>query len=197
MKRRLFVSLLFSWLCLVFVGTQAFAGTVYGVLQRDNDSFYLDTTQGVYTISSHVPSVWRVLRKLRNNDMVIGTGSLRGNELKLSQVDFVGLSELLGLWQSEKADLFEFTNFDTLNLYFFKFFFNSGPQKEELTYSIAPSNGPKWRIFFSGERGVQIGTLEVEDDTLILEIENQTSSLHFDPERDRKSVVYRLKRVVD
>lgn len=115
------------------------------------------------------------LSKLRDGDFIIGSGTLNASEktVLLEAIESVGLQEILGIWRADNRDVFEFRDFNRLNLYrptANPSHMISLAKIHELSYVLAPERGDSYSIFLSDDRSVQVGTLKVRDKNILLSV---------------------------
>ncbi len=131
------------------------------IIVSDNENIYLIRKNFKLKVTTKDPQIAQVFKKLKNNDYISVEGEVISTDLVVSSITFVGLKELLGLWQSQHGTCFYFTNYTQ-----FKTFtpqLNSGcslkmistiNQEETLLdykYVITPSKD-RWNIVISKEQ---------------------------------------------
>lgn len=113
------------------------------------------------------------LCRFRTGDWVSvqGTISADKKKIKIDMVDRVGLQELLGAWRSSRWEIFEFADYDRLNLYIPK----SGgsgsisiSRLRSLKYVVTPDQNNRYSIFISDDSDVKMGFLQIGDNQLTL-----------------------------
>lgn len=147
--------------CLLSFST-GLAGTVSGLLIQAPDRLYFIPGAGGarYVVRATRTETLESLKKLKNLDFFQGQGELTDRELLLDSIDFVGLHRLLGAWASNDG-LMNFHDYSQVTIY--HSFIDSNAQKLSLQYSIAPSSGKDWRIFFTDSNSVAAGSLILTD----------------------------------
>lgn len=170
-------------LLLIFITVSAetaFADVIRGTLSRSaqGSDIYLtlkDTTETL-RISPGSPQLASELARLSNGDTVTGSGWIRLDEqgqrfIRLDAIESVGLQEVLGVWKSDRWEVFEFQNFSRLNLYV-PTQNDSRPmtlaKTREFTYILAPERGSTYSIFLSDNTSIHVGSLEVSSRQLNL-----------------------------
>lgn len=165
----LFVATLVS-VFLVLAPAPAFAETVRGFVHTDAStkdiSLLIRTAHEPYRVVASLPSVLAGLRNLKDGDFIIGSGTVKTTEklVVLDSLESVGLQELLGVWRTAEWQVFEFRDFNRLNLY------KATPETyrpvglsklREYAYVLAPEQGDRYSIFLSDDQSVHVGSLEV------------------------------------
>lgn len=148
----------------LLMSVSALAGTVSGFLIQTPEHTYftlsLQANATRFEVRATRMETIESLKKLKNQDFFQGQGELTDKELILDSVDFVGLARLLGAWASPDG-LMNFQTFSQVTIY--HSFLNNKNQKVSLQYSIAPSSGTNWRIFFTDSSSVLAGSLSLTD----------------------------------
>lgn len=114
------------------------------------------------------PEIVSYLRGLSTGDSISGSGrfSNDGKRVYLDSLDRVGLQELLGAWRAPTREIFEFKNYDTLNVYV-PTVNNEGDislaQTRSLKYVLTPEKGNRFSIFMSDKSGyVRLGFIHFQ-----------------------------------
>ena len=151
-------------LFLVLFSTQAIARPISGFVSVEGSQTYFieHGTTPKYAIKPNKLEVIESLKKLGSFDFFQGQGELINGELLLDSIDFVGLRSLIGLWSVDRQSLFDFQDFQKVIIY--KSFFNLMTPRAQLHYSIAPSAGTDWKIFFTDENSVILASLILSND---------------------------------
>jgi hypothetical protein len=156
----------------VLFSSFAFARPISGFVSIESGKTYFieHGTTPRYPIKPNKPEVTESLKKLGSFDFFQGQGELINGELHLDLIDFVGLRSLLGLWSVDRQSLFDFKDFQKVIIY--KSFFNLMTPRAQLQYSIAPSAGTDWKIFFTNEKSVILASLTLSRDHATLRFYN-------------------------
>lgn len=130
----------------------------------------LDTKN--YSISFSNEEIQSELNRLHNGDLIIGQGERNEalNHLEILSIDYVGLTNLLGVWLGENI-IFKFKNFNE----FTRYEFDSKKSKKYSfsiwNYSLSPIEDG-WALFFSDESITNLARLALKNDRAILDIIN-------------------------
>lgn len=157
----LFLTATFCLLTCAALGQES----IEGFVSRDSRglTFITNNPTQSFQLKAGTPVVNQQLRKLGNLDAIRGTGRILGGKtLILETIDFVGLHRILGAWASSKY-LFNFKTFAEVTLYQTTPRLNSilTPGLGELKYTITPSEGDTWKVFFSSPNKVILATLKM------------------------------------
>jgi len=145
---------------LILTSVSSFAVQTFSgyIVQRGNQRSLKSGNQQ-YALVADNNDVRAQLFKLRNKDFISGIGStLSSNTVRLETIDFVGLSNFLGLWMSPMG-LFQVTDFSSLSLYKS----SSGSTKAALNYSITPNDGASWGLFLTDANQIYFSNLTVTE----------------------------------
>lgn len=144
------------------------AASISGLVKKQNESYYFLKTESStpILIRPTKSEVINSLKKLSNFDFFQGQGSEINGILALDSVDFVGLQSLLGVWSGNESSVFEFKSFQKLVTY--KQFLNFLIPSEKIDYSIAPSSGADWKIFFTNIDSVLLASLTISKKRAVL-----------------------------
>lgn len=145
---------------LILTSVSSFAvETFSGYIVQNGNQRMLKSYNQMYTLVAVNSDVKSQLYKLRNKDFISGIGSSLGsNVVRLETIDFVGLSNFLGLWMSPMG-LFQVTDFSSLSLYKS----TSGSSKSALNYSITPADGASWGMFLTDADQIYFSNLTVTE----------------------------------
>lgn len=178
---------IFAFFVFVFLGlagTKSIAAermALDGYVRMTGENIFFVESQSVkvYKLKAYTSSAEEVLSRLKNFDHITGSARLVDDTLLLESVEFVGLRRLIGYWQSPKVAVI-FENFHDVA-------FKMPSSKSEYKYAVSPSEGNSWRVFFSDQSSVTLGSLTVS--------ENKASIELYDPETGETSQQYDLKKV--
>jgi hypothetical protein len=130
-----------------------------GYIVQNGNQRSLKSGNQQYALVTNNSDVRTQLNKLRNKDFISGIGStLSSTAVRLETIDFVGLSDFLGLWVSPMG-LFQVTDFSSLSLYKS----SSSSTKSALNYSITPSDGASWGLFLTDANRIYFSNLTVTE----------------------------------
>lgn len=134
---------------------------------------------GLFTLRGDSQVLAAHLLKLKPGDVVIGNASVdwTNQRATLHALDTVGLKDVIGLWRTAKSHLFEFRDFQNLNFYVLtdspSSTWHSTAPARRFQYTLAPDLGkPTWSIFMADRISVQIGSLRIQQNRMILTIYN-------------------------
>ena len=146
----------------------------------DGKIFFVDSESlQSFKLKAFTASADAVLIQLKNFDHLTGVATRVDDTLLLESVEFVGLRRLLGYWQSPKVAVV-FQNFVDVE-------FKLPYSKSDYKYAISPSGGNSWKVFFSDQSSVILGTLSVSETKASIEL--------YDPETGETSQYIDLKKV--
>jgi hypothetical protein len=169
--------LLLPWLLTILLLPQLVGAniSISGYIQRDKDRKFwmvLEPTRVAHKIRSDGPT-HQHLDRLENGDFIYGHGTIDplSQEIRIDNIDSVGLKNLLGHWVTWSG-----SNKIPQRRYFFSDFSkvaissddpnDSFPAKEigEYRYTVAPSKeNNEWTIFFANETSVAVGALRLSE----------------------------------
>jgi hypothetical protein len=133
------------------------------------------------------------LAKLNTGDLLSATGTLtQKSHMIVDSIDFVGLKKLLGLWKSEES-VFNFKDFSTVQFYSL-----SDPDPQDaypsnkiklynFKYSLGPSSGDTWKLFFTDDRSVILTSIEFQ--------KNSAKLMVFDSETGEERGTINLQKI--
>ena len=110
------------------------------------------------------PNIENMLSKLKVNDFITfeGARSSTTNTIRIESINYVGLNDLLGLWQGDDTYCYNFVSFTELWIYF-----RTGTECSTraidgrvYAYTINPSD-PDWIILLSDNQASYIGDVIV------------------------------------
>ena len=149
-------------LCILFVAPiQAASLNGFVTLVRDQYTYIDPQTNRRFTIKPTKVDTQESLKKLKNLDFFQGQGDFSGDDLLLDTIDFVGLRRLLGLWTADSSAIMDFQNYSKVVVYRSPIL--PSTSKSLLQYSIAPSSGTDWKIFFTDDKDVLLASLVLQD----------------------------------
>lgn len=135
----------------------------YLVLESDPYRFIEVDTLKSYKLRISTDIAKQAVAKLKNFDGISGVAVLYDEEtLLLESVEFVGLRRLLGKWKSP-TEVFQFVDYNRLQV-------KTGPKKVEMTYALSPGFGNSWRLFFTDENSVTLGSLEIQNENAEIQL---------------------------
>ncbi len=129
--------------------------------------------------------ILKCLRRLRPADLVTVQGTVNAlrQVLTIDSIDRLGLQELLGAWNSERWEIFEFKTFSQLELYIPSVAdTNNGKGKprrdrhpfaghtRSLRYAITPDPDEMFSIFMTDNDDVRMGFLKVMPNKLVITV---------------------------
>jgi hypothetical protein len=127
-------------------------------------------------------NVLKCLRRLRPLDLVIVQGSINSlrQVLTVDSIDRIGLQELLGAWNSDRWEIFEFKTFSLLDLYIPSISSGGNGGRHSLTgharsfrYAITPEPDDVFSIFMTDDSDVRMGFLKVLPNKLVITVLDQ------------------------
>lgn len=151
---------------IVFCAGLAQAEPIIGKLRNYSPERPLElvllNSKKVVTIEAR-PEIISYLRNLTTGDSISGNGRISndGKKVYLDSLDRVGLQEILGAWRATSREIFEFKNYDTLNIYVPTVNHDgdiSLAQTRSLKYVLTPEKESRFSIFMSDKTGyVRLG----------------------------------------
>ncbi len=123
-----------------------------------------------YSLTFANQTVENMFGKLKINDFVTfeGARSSATNTIRVESVNYVGLTDLIGVWQGDDNYCYNFNSFTELWIYF-----RTGPgcghqtfESRIYAYTVNPSD-PDWIILLSDNQSSYIADLVVEDEKSI------------------------------
>ena len=135
----------------------------------------LKTSPDAYKVSSSRPDILKSLATLHDGDYVITTGDLDAatHTLDVEAIESVGLQALLGIWRTQAWQVFEFRDFNRLNLYSST---QSPPSSlgleklREFSYVLAPDSKNGFSILLSDDKAVHVGSLVLTDSSVHIQL---------------------------
>jgi len=163
-------------LCALFVSALAHADSISGFLSIEGDKYiFVDIDKGLrHQIVATKVETQDSLKKLKNLDYFQGQGEISGDQILLDSIDFVGLRRLLGLW-SDDSTIVDFRDYSQVAIYRSHWFSDTSAETSLVQYSIAPSNGSDWKIFFTDAANVVLASLLLHDAKATLHFYDLTS----------------------
>jgi len=115
------------------------------------------------------------LSSLHDGDYVILTGNVNqaNHTIEIEAIESVGLQALLGIWRTQQWQVFEFRDFNRLNLYGSTMTPPSpvGLEKlREFSYILAPNSDNKFTIILTDDKEVHAGVIELADKSVHLQL---------------------------
>lgn len=161
MNLKFVILFLFTSFC---TSLPAFADDFSGIITKIHQgkksksiTFVDHQTQMHLTLEYSSDEIEQQVSKLRLNDFISFDGELEADENKVTvhAIDYVGISNLIGLWLGDDQSCYEFLSFTELNI------FNQSKsgchpslaktQRKSLTYTINPSSSSDWFALFSDD----------------------------------------------
>lgn len=143
---------------LMILGLSSQAASLQGlVFISGNQYFFSDAdTHTSYLLKPTNKEAQEALGKLKSLDTFSGRGIFGpGNTVYLESVDFVSLRRLLGVWRDPSV-VVNFVDYSRVN-----FYIKGDRHTDEYSYAVAPAEGDNWRIFFSDQASVVLGSLTI------------------------------------
>lgn len=149
--------------------------TITGIVQSTPTGYYLVNSDNTAMHSLHPGNqqVIETLKRLKSSDFISGSGDFINGRYVLENLDFVGLSELIGTWISDNGNWLKVNSFSKLSLY--TLIDTRVALKTNLNYSIAPDSGNAWKVFLSDEKEVILATLILDQKQAVLKIYSSDS----------------------
>ena len=115
------------------------------------------------------------LSSLHDGDYVIMTGNVdqANHTIEIEAIESVGLQALLGIWRTQQWQVFEFRDFNRLNLYGSTMTPPSpvGLEKlREFSYILAPNSDNKFTIILTDDKDVHAGVIELAEKSVHLQL---------------------------
>ncbi len=156
----------------------ASAETLVGTLRNNGGEkpleFVLSNTTDILVIEART-SLLADLRRLKTGDLITAQGSVLSETKKvhLESIDSLGIQQLLGTWKSDRYEIFEFKDFNQLNLYIPTYKAEGGisfSQTHSLSYVVTPAEGDGFSIFITDDSEVKLAFLELQKNKLNLTV---------------------------
>jgi hypothetical protein len=155
------------------------AESIRGVLLKRGGS---GGTNDLYLVSKSWPQPLKIvvstptlnvdLGNLKDGDFLVARGLASPSEgtVRVDAIESLGLRELLGSWRTDRWEVYEFRDFNRMNLYV-PTRANNGQRvplsmAREFNYVLAPEQGARYSIFLSDDRTVTVGTIEVQENKI-------------------------------
>lgn len=146
---------------------KAFSMLYSGVITKSSSNHYRIKESRInksYDLIFTDPNIEIMLSKLKLNDYITfeGARSSTTNKIRVNSINYVGLKDLLGIWQGDDTYCYNFTSFTELWIYF-----RTSPEcavrptdGRVYAYTINPSD-PDWVILLSDNKANYIGDVIV------------------------------------
>lgn len=137
---------------------------VAGYFINEKSKSFLVTTHGKMPIHAVTAESKQVLNRLISTDFIYGSGEIINNEVFLTNIDIVGLRNLLGLWTSSRhlIDL-EFLNFTHVAFHNQDIQTSRNQKPKLLNYVVTPgADSNTWRVLFADENSVRLASLSLD-----------------------------------
>ncbi len=136
----------------------------YLVLESDPYRFIEADTLKSYKLRAATDVAKKAIMKLNNFDGITGVATLYDDQtLLLESVEFVGLRRLLGKWKAEK-EIYQFVDYNRLQVS------SATDKKTNMSYALSPGVGDSWRLFFTDDQSVTLGSLEIQNEKAQIQI---------------------------
>lgn len=159
----------------LFFSSPLMAVTIVGLVHSTPSGYYLiDNENGIQRkLHPGNQQVIDTLARLKSADFISGNGDFINGEYVLENLDFVGLSELIGTWVSPHGSWMKFNSFSNLSVYTLTE--ERVAHRANLHYSIAPDSGHEWKVFLSDAKEVILASLLLKNNQASLKIYNSDS----------------------
>ena len=126
-----------------------------------------------YLIVADTPESQKALEQLRHGDLLYAQGFIKEDVALVTNVRFIGLRHLIGLWRTVDNRIYDFKNFHQLTIV--------APSwrgrttqivPHEVNYQLSPGYGNQWVLHISDEHLILVGTLSLRGRHLKIEITN-------------------------
>ena len=143
----------------------ALADDIAGVVRwQDSQPLLLVDKSRLVRLKSVNARLTQDLMRLKGGDFLVGTGTYASDRtsITLDTIDMVGLYQLLGFWYNANLDVYEFQDFNRLNLYATQVLPTTAVAKKvkSLNYTLSPDDNNRWSLFLVDDAAVHIGSLE-------------------------------------
>lgn len=128
------------------------------VISEDEHFLKLSETKEVRILIAGTSDVEAALNKLKHGDYVTGEGEISDKGIVLRNIEYVGLQRILGTWLSDKSSTMKFKDYTTLVI-------QSSSQMTPLKYAILPGAENVWKIYFTDDESIVLGTLNLTSKT--------------------------------
>ena len=149
---------------------RAFAMLYSGMITKSSPNNYRIKESRInksYDLVFADPNIEIMLSKLKVDDFITfeGARSSTANTIRIKSVNYVGLKDLLGIWQGDDTYCYNFTSFTELWIYF-----RTSPScavrpidGRVYAYTINPSD-PDWIILLSDNQANYVGDVIVNNE---------------------------------
>lgn len=146
---------------------------IEGRIVRENNQLSVQMADLTYRLTSEDATNSKILDKMISGDWIVGLGELNSETKTISvrTVEFVGLKNLLGLWQSQNQ-YFNFKDFTNLYLYFNLDGEGKRMTRKSVQYTMAPGSGTEWKIFIVDEKYITLSSLRIDGNSATLTLFN-------------------------
>lgn len=163
MNSKLVILLFLTSVCTSLIGfADDFSGIITKIHQgkKSKTMTLMDNkTQLRLTLEYGSAEIEQQVSKLRLNDFISFDGELQPdkNTVMIRSIDYVGIYNLIGLWQGDDQNCYEFLSFTELNIFDQSLLgsncqaFRPRTQHKSLTYTINPSSSSDWFALFSDD----------------------------------------------
>lgn len=164
---------IFIFLCFIIYLTpiSVYAAPIEAIIVWQNQTLHLRVEGYPQSLLlQRTPSaVKEQLLHLQTGDKIMGDGEILWPQktINLNSISSVGLKSLLGFWKTNSWDIFEFENFQVLNLYLSKNLLDQSRYR----YSLSPTKQGTYSILLVNQSSIDIGRLTLEEDQKQLRIE--------------------------
>jgi hypothetical protein len=165
------------FLCLagicLFWSIPTFGVEVEGRLHTENvNHIIIDANGKAWPIVAGYSRVATELDQLATGDFLDASlEPLADGRYLLTEIHFVGLCRLLGIWATDNSSVMEFSSFDDLKIHPRPYSFLYDPARaERFFYTLAPEQGPSWTLFLIQDSRVMTGRLQIERDHVTVEV---------------------------
>lgn len=161
---------------LVLLGvSKAQADFIRGFIEKENVGTHLlvqkdDGTQIAVRMVSTDPLVSGSISMLKAGDYLVARGTLSETTATIDAIESLGLQALVGVWTSEKLEVYEFKDFTRLNLYVPNDARSQIVMAGQFQYMIAPDQGTRYQFFMSNNGSVSVGSLQFRKSHLVLNV---------------------------
>lgn len=175
-KVRIIIQILFCYFVAIFISSKSFAEQISGYVTTCAGNLVLvsEDQQTKTPIRAFNTQSATDLARLSFGDFLTATGEYSDSTFVVTNVDFVGLKQLIGVWLagSNVVNFSSFTNVTARTL------ISKRKNAVDLTYSLSPGETDSWRIFFSDNDNILLGTLTLKKNTAALQfIDSDTGEL--------------------
>lgn len=155
---------------LLLLSNLASAAEVSGILHHLNGQMWIEQKSGARLRLQPDNRVIRAnLRQLAPEDYLAVSGTILNNDMRVFEVQFVGLKKLLGVWLSHDDSIIDIQSFHHLLWHQSKKSPTTLEAPYKIEYALAPDRGTNWSLFMIRDGKASTGRLRVLKRSIVIE----------------------------